>query len=441
MGAFDSSSDIPNQIKIEGETITVTFSPGEPETGQGTVRWNIPTPALGCSSETDGAYCGIVFLLHTSALNAAHIPEDGTLYVADPTADADLHVGDKIGDALVVGAFYEGDKKSRGEELTTEFVIQNLTPKIPYFVAGYAVDCQGRYHKDSQRAYSADKGNPPEEGAPGSQVVLLGPTDDVGDSTGVLATDGTGLVPGMPYEFDIVINNDYPNANGDKIINVSGSGEDFGTYQDLLDAINKAIALVDNPPQSPVPPDQGRYYWDGEGVYQWDGYKHNPVDALIEPTDPADVVFGDYWYNPDTKELQRYNIPSPIGWNPIDIITYHKDPTTLFGGGDYWFDGTKAYSWCATTWCEEKLYIDTNDPGSPQSATCGSYWFDNTNEVLYNWNSEFERWDEVYAIYWDEAPNNLTIGTYWFNSDNDTLGQYEGVDFLILPCRDCPTYR
>ena len=426
MGTFDSSSDIPNQIRIEGETITVTFSPGEPQSGQGTVRWNIPTPALGCTSESDGAYCGMVVLLNTSALTTDHTPADGTFYVGDPTADTNLHAGDKINGALVIGAFYEGEKKSRGEELTNEFVISGLAPKTPYYVIGYAVDCQGRYHKEGQRAYSADFGNAVDPGTPASQVVVLN------DGNGVLPTDGTGLVPGMPYEFEIVVNTDFPNASGNQRILVSGNGEDFGTYQDLLDEINKAVALAGNPPQSPTAPDIGRYYWNGTALSQWDGTVHQPVDALIEPTDPADVAFGDYWYNPDTGQLQRFNIPNPTGWNPIDTLRYHKDPTTLFGGGDYWFDGAKAYSWCATTWCEEVLYITTQDPGLKPSASCGSYWYDTVNEMLFNWNADFLRWDEVFAINWDVAPNNLLVGTYWFDTTNEELKQYDGVDFLTL---------
>ncbi len=429
MGVFDSSSDIPNQIKTEGETITVSFSPGDPATGQGTVRWNIPTPALGCNSETDGAYCGMLVLLSTTALTSEHIPQDGTFYTGDPTADADLHAGDKIAGALVVGSFYEGEKKSRNETLTTELVVSGLSPNTPYYVIGYAVDCQGRYHSDGQRAYSADFGNAVEPGTPGTQSVLLGEIDEQNEYQGILPTDGTGLVPGMPYEFDIVINPNFPTVADNRTVNVYDSGENFGTYQDLVDQINKAIALADNPPQSPVPPDQGRYYWNGESLSQWDGNQHVPVDAVIEPTDPAVVAAGTYWYDPDNDVLQLY---SGAVWTPVNTIAYHKDPTQLFGGGDYWYDGAQGYSWCATTWCEETTFSQETDPGAAPVPTCGDYWFDSENNQLYNWSTELETWVEVLAVEWNVEPNNLLVGDYWFDTTAQELNQWTGAAWTNL---------
>lgn len=429
MGTFDSSSDIPNQIKIEGETITLSFSPGDPSSGQGTVRWNIPTPALGCNSESNGAYCGMVVLLSTTALSADHIPQDGTFYVGDPTADTDLHVGDTIAGALVVGAFYEGELKSSDEPLTTSFVINGLAPKTPYYVIGYAVDCQGRYHSDGQRAYSADFGNTVEPGTPGTQSVLLGELGANNQYQGILPTDGTGLVPGMPYEFDIVINPNFPSVADSRTVNIYGPGEDFGTYQDLVDQINKGFALADNPPQSPVPPDQDRYYWDGATLSQWDGNQHVPVDALTEPTDPANIAVGSFWYNETPDELRQWD---GAVWNLTPTITYHKDPTTLFGGGDYWFDGTNAYSWCATTWCEEVVYNQATDPGIADTPTCGSYWYDSTNQALYNWSPEQTQWQEVFAVEWEVAPNALLTGSYWFDETNGELKQYDGAIFNVV---------
>ena len=103
--------------------IKLEFNQGVPVSGQGTVVWNIPTPAEGCAEGSKGAYAGMVVLLSTSPVSAAEIPQDGTVYTADPTADFDLHAGHRIGDALVVGAFYECEERSRGELLSTSFVI------------------------------------------------------------------------------------------------------------------------------------------------------------------------------------------------------------------------------------------------------------------------------------------------------------------------------
>lgn len=427
MGAFDSPNDTPNQIKHEGDSITLTFSPGEPQTGQGTVRWNIPAPMLGCASDSLGAYCGMIVLLSEQALTIDNAPEDGVLYEADNNADPDIHVGDRVNGALVVGAFYEGEKKSRGEELTTSFVIQGLKPRTSYYVVGYAVDCQGRYHRDGQRAYSADFGNVTDPGTPASQVVVLN------DGDGAAPTDGTGLVPGMTYEFEFEVNTDFPNQSTSRIVKVSEDGANLGTYQDLVDAINNAIAQADNPPQSPVPPDQGRYYWDGENLYQWDGENNQPVTTLTEPTDPAAIVPGTYWHDTTTGDLNLRSA-SPSTWDPVSVIKYVEDPTNLTGGDDYWFDGTNAYRHCPQTWCEEIVHIQETDPLTPIVPTCSVYWYDETNTVLNNWNHDFEQWEAVYAIQWDTAPNALTPGAYWFNYSTQELMHYTGspVDFVSV---------
>jgi len=75
-----------------------------------------------------------------------------------------MHAGDKIGDSLVVGAFYEGDIINQGGTPTTSLTISNINAETPYYVAGYAVDCQGRYHRDGVRGYSDVYGGLEEEG-------------------------------------------------------------------------------------------------------------------------------------------------------------------------------------------------------------------------------------------------------------------------------------
>lgn len=421
MSVFDSPNDTPNQIKHEGDTITLTFAPGKPVTGQGTVSWNIPAPMLGCASDSPGAYCGIVILLSENALTVDNAPQDGVLYEADNSANIDIHAGDTINGALVVGAFYEGEKKSRGEELTTTFTINDLDPRKSYYVVGYAVDCQGRYHRDGARAYSDNFGDLAEPGTPGSQVVVFN------DNNGTLPTDGTGLVPGMTYEFEIAINPNFPNAGTQQIVKVSEDGMNLGTYQDIVDAINEAIAKGGNVPQSPVPIDQGRYYWDGSSLYQWDGNNNQPVDTIVEPTDPATVAVGDYWYNPDTDTLTiRSATPS---WDPVSVISYVEEPTNLTMGDDFWFDGTNAYRYCTETWCEEIVHVQNFDPLTQPVPECSVYWYDETNSVLNNWNHDFEQWEQVFAIQWDVPPNSLAAGSYWYNDSNEELNLYDGATF------------
>lgn len=428
MGAFDSPNDTLNQIKHEGDTIVLTFSPGDPQTGQGTVRWNIPAPMLGCASDSPGAYCGMVVLLSTQPFTINNAPQDGVLYEADPQADPDIHVGDRINGALVIGAFYEGEKKSRGEELTTSFVIQGLQPRTNYYVIGYAVDCQGRYHRDGQRAYSDNLGTVTDPGTPAYQTVVLK------DGNGALPTDGTGLVSGTTYEFEFLVNTNFPNTNTSRTIKVSEDGINLGTYQDLADAINKAIAQADNPPHSPVPPDQGRYYWDGTRLFQWDGTNNQLVDTLVEPTDPSVVASGSYWYNPSTEQLSTAS-GSPLAWTSVDVIRYVEDPTNLTMGDDYWFDGTTAYRYCTETWCEEVVHVQNFDPLTKPVPDCSVYWYDESNSILNHWNHDFDQWETAYAVQWNTPPNALADGTYWYNYNTEELFLYSGspLAFASIP--------
>ena len=108
MGTFDAFADTPNQIHIEGQEITLRFDRTSATTGR--ISWDIPPPAAGCSSDNQ-AYCGMLLTVDTVGADRDTVkPKDGTMYVGDPTADSDLHMGSKRGTSLVVGAFYEAVK-------------------------------------------------------------------------------------------------------------------------------------------------------------------------------------------------------------------------------------------------------------------------------------------------------------------------------------------
>lgn len=424
---FGSFADVANQIKTEGETITLKFEQGVPNSGQGTVSWNIPTPAAGCDSETGGVYSGMVILLSTEPLSASNIPQDGKFYVHDNTADVDAHLGDTISNALVVGAFYEEEKKNRGEALTTSFVVNDLQPNTTYYVAGYAVDAQARYHSDGVRAYSDALSGLKEPNTPAYQTVSVG--------SKILPTDGTGLVPGMIYEFEMLVDPSFPKGTSSRLMKFSADGLNIQTYGDFVDEFNKQAALIDNPPQSPVPINQGRFYWNGEALFVWDGSQNVPQDVIIESSDPSNVSDGVYWFNGTTLQQRTAGV-----WEPISLVTYSQDPTDLGGGNDYWFNGTQGYKWCGKTWCEQATYMQSTDPVDVQSPEdCGHYWYDSENGILYEYNLDSCKWEETFALTWHEAPNALSENTYWFDDVNEKLfvrfgspvGWAEINDFII----------
>jgi hypothetical protein len=430
MGTFDAFADATGQLKREGETITLDFSPGLPVTGQGTIAWNLPTLAHGCQvNDGRGEYCGMVITLSTAPHEHTQAPVDGTFYTSDATADFDKHVGDRINNALVIGAFYEGEKVARGEDLTTSFILSDLIPNQPYYIIGYAVDCQGRYHTEGVRAYSSEYGNTDATDSASFQIVQLNA------GQGVLPTDGTNLVPGIIYEFDIEINENFPqDADPGSIINVKVNGIDVQTYTDLIDNINAQLALAENPVQSPVPPNTGSYLWDStdKQLSQFNGTIYEPLDAIYEPTDPTQIITGSYWYDNTTNLLQQWDIPVPTSWNIIPHIKYHQDLNNL-GCDDYWFNGTLGYNYNGSTWCQLETLIDATDPAIPPPPECGTFWYDENISTLFEWNIDLQQWVERPAIFWPEAPNSLSAGTFWFDLNTQMLFQRGGGVWISQP--------
>ncbi len=422
MSSFDAIGDTANRLKTEAQEIKLSFKQGVPATGQGTIEWNIPGPAQGCQSGEDGVYAGMVLLLHTEPMDATNIPQTGVLYTADPTADFDLSTADRIGDALVIGAIYECENKARGEVLTKTIIINDLKPGVSYYVAGYALDCQNRYHSDGIRSYSGELSTKQTD-IPGEQRISLGT-----NGAGVLPTDGTGLVAGTFYEFDIIVDDTFPDGSGVKTVEITLDGIDAGTYQDLVDNINRQLLLANNPPQSILPPNAGAFFWDAtaQKLFQFDGVNYNEIDVLLEPTDPADVPMGSYWYDTTNKVLNRWNIPTPTGWNVIDFIESESDPSAP-NCGLYWYDNTLARKWNGTTWCDQETLITATDPTTCPVIDCGSYWYDETTNGLLEWNPTNAKWETATAVFWPLAPNQLSTGTYWYDDTNRKLFQRSGI--------------
>lgn len=419
MSDFNPTSDAPFQIKKEGETVTLNFDQGVPTAGQGTVSWNIPEPVGGCEGDSDGVYAGMLIVISTQPIGPGEYPTDGKFYTGDPTADPDLHAGDNIGGALVVGAFYECEEKGQGEDLTNSMVITDLHPRTAYYVAGFPVDCQFNYFTLGVRAYSetAIGANEGCSGMPARQPVQLG------DSNQVLLSDPTGLIPGVTYEFDLVVDDTFPYGTNFTSIPFTFDGFDVPLYEDLLASINNQIMLADNPPQSPLPPFEGLLWWNDEleQLFRWTGYKYELVlNVIVEPTDPTIISHGTYWYNPVTKELMCWE-GSPGGWVVATYTCWNTDPTSDLGCEAFWFDGTLGYQWNGTTWCEQPTVIDDDCPSAVPTLPCGTFWYDELNMTLSEWNPTTLMWTERAAIYWPEAPNALSPGTHWFNLEDQLL--------------------
>ena len=417
MSVFDSHFDTPGAIRVEGEQITLRFDRTGPTTGR--VSWNIPPPANGCTSD-ESAYCGMLVTIDIIPASRSTAPVDGVQYTADPTADPDLHAGDTIGTSLVIGAFYEAEEKGTGQELTTFFDVSNLDADLAYYVSGYAVDCVNRYHTQGVFAYSQNFGSTGTRDTSAFQIA------DMGD--GVALTDGTGLSLGTNYQLDV-------NIDGVEYT-LTINGDDAQTYQDMIDALNNEIEKLTPAPQSPVSPNTGVYWYDTDTgkLFQWDGTQLVELSVLNEPTDPTALAVGDYWYDTANNVLNRWNGTDWVVVPDSSIIEYSKDltDTDKLTVDDYWLQTgspLSAYQWCGNVWCEKTLIVQEQDPTLGINPDCGTFWYNPDDEILRQWNERTCTWDETNAIYWNVDPSAtgspaLLDGSYWFDETNQVLSRW-----------------
>lgn len=414
MSTFDIRNDAPGLLRAESMNVSIRFDRTGPTTGR--ISWNVPTPAAGCTADTQ-AYCGILVTLDTTPASVDKAPTNGVQYTADPTADANLFAGDKLGTSHVVGAFYD-------DRTTVQLDVTGLKPNTPYYVTGYPMDCQHRYFISGVHAYSQDFQRQGTDATSGTQMVQLNNT------AGVAGTDVTGLVCGLFYEFDmqlgIIPRPQAPYRPGECIpqpstYTISVDGCNASTYQDLLNEINKQLSLLGTPPQSPFPPNTNGLYWNGstQKLFQWDGYQHTEItNVIIQTTDPSVIGVGTYWYNPSTGLLKQWD---GSVWQPVVVISHSTDPLVPTCDTTYWFDGNDGYLWNGTTWCQKTVFTGSTDPSLTVNVPCGAFWYNDTEGVLYRWNDAIGIWTNTTAIQYHEDPYNLTSGAYWYNETAEKL--------------------
>lgn len=425
MGVFDNVGDTPGQLSSEALQVNLQFQPGVPSAGQGTISWNIPIPD---STTGKSAYAGLVIVVSHEPVGMHNIPRDGMAFTADPTLDPDKFAGDRIGNARVIGYIYQPDVIASSGTPTTSIVVSDLDLTKNYYIAAYICDTQRRYDQSGSRAYSDRLGAKDAPGTRATQTVLLGFNPNTFKS-GKLPTDGTNLVAGAKYQFQVI--HDYGYPHGKNTVNnmlITFDGAMAGTYGDMVKLINAQMAVQCNRNTfvSPVPPGQGIYYWDAttQTLYYFDGTQLIPVtDVIISPTDPRDVVVGTYWYNPITNILSIWD---GTQWDQVPLITYATDPTEPLAG-TWWWDGTHAWTRCGNTWCEvptSETFISTTDPSCPATPVTCAFWFNTTTNVLYTYANG--QWVPAYAVSWPQAPNAVAAGSYWFDLTNNTLYIREG---------------
>lgn len=405
MSIYDNFADVPNQIRIEGQEITIVFARTSENTAR--ISWNIPPPAQGCSA-ANRAYDGIVVTISNSPANyLTTSPKDGVYYEGDPTADYDIHSGSKIDKAYVVGAFYH-------DKTTTFIDITGILPKTPYYVSGYAVDAVGRYHREGVHAYSLPTGiqSYSVEDYPATHEIELASINPI------LPKTLTGLIDGIEYNLPIKMEC--------RLYNIKINGSDARSYTNLISILNEKMAEITSPYIASVPPKAGDYYTENNIFYKWNGHRLIPIDVVAINNDPTTPINGTYWLN--SGILYIYNNV----WEQVDNIITSSEPPDILNSYDVWFDGNIVRVWEGNHWCDYNTIISDLNPQLPPQLIAGDYWYDTTNNEFFKWDEINKRWIPELVIYYEANPNDLNTGDYWYDENVNKIKQYVASSWNIL---------
>lgn len=401
MSVFGNYNDLSNQILREGQEISIKFQRNND--GTGTVSWNIPPPANGCTAESQ-AYDGIVITVSEQPANyISTSPKNKVIYNADNTLNLTANLGDKIDYATVIGAFYH-------DKTTTSLVVTDIDPKKWYYISGYAVDNVGTYHREGVHAYSLptgiDEGS--EQDYSAYHDIVIVPTDGSLTITGPTLT---GLDVTKVYNFTLKLD------GIDYTIEVNGS--DSTTYTNLIAAINNKIKYLGLTFFSgALPPHANELYLDigSLSLYTWDGYRNNYQNMIIFDQDPATKPVNTYWYNSTSSILSIYN----TSWDSVPLINLDNKPTEPYCG-QIWFTGTDAYEWDGDHWIKLCLYVQPRSPQLAPVLNCNTYWYNKTTGTLNKWD---DSWTEVLSIVSKKDPNTLSTGDFWYDETTSTMMKY-----------------
>lgn len=407
MSVYDNFADSPNQIKTEGQEITLNFQRTSDTTAR--ISWNIPPPAQGCSAERR-AYDGIVVTVSNTPANyITTSPKDGTYYTGDATADYDLHAGDKIDKAYVLAALYHNK--------TTTFIdIDGIKPKTPYYVSAYAVDSVGRYHREGVHAYSLPTGaqSYDTEDYPAKHKIY------VYSQVPLLDKSPTGLRANTEYSLPIKMECQQ--------LDIKINGSDAVTYGQLVEKLNERFASFAGTFTSPTAPKFNQYFKTvNDSIVQWNGSRMLAVNCIKSTSDPANLPLGTFWLNGSDLFVL-----SATGWVLVTNIIQSISPPSELAAYTIWFDGTTVRIWENGHWCDYNTIISDRNPQLPPDLSVGDYWFDESANEMFKWNDILQKWDDALVIYFDRDPNTLNTGDFWYDEKTSKMKRFVGSTWNIL---------
>jgi hypothetical protein len=149
----------------------------------------------------------------------------------------------------------------------------------------------------------------------------------------------------------------------------------------------------------------------------WNGLDWIPLPATIMIDQPLTGTSGQYWVNPVSRVVSRYNLLTTT-WEVQPAIVWHKQPDE-FAAGDYFYNTTTetlfVYDGLASVWVDitASLYTTEEDPAKPEEINDGAVWY-NTGSNMWFIRSG-SQWNGVVVVETATDPRTLTEG-FWYNT-------------------------
>jgi hypothetical protein len=364
--------DSPNSLTDENNRIDLSFKRNGTS---GTISWTIPQN-LDNPNAPPVHYNGILLLLDNKPI--VDKPINQKKYQDDTTVDRNRHVGDIIGNSLVIGSLYN-------DITTNSITITDLNDNDDYYIAGFSVDNVTSYSTPIFSYQLPLKLNKDNDSTAGYHVIKL------------------GILP----EDEITIDNDlYLNIdNKDYTLHIVAN-----TYQELVDDINFNLNKIDNPYIGNEPKNNNGFYLTNNTLYQFDGVNDIKQECFFGVNPPNQIADGTYWITDD--KLSQWNNNK---WDELNVIRYTK-PTLDLEDGDYWYDGNNAYRYDGYIWKKLKT-SDGKDPSITKTLKNNAIWYNGKDFFKYTKEKCNSIWNNIDVFYSENNPLTYLNGYYWLKDN------------------------
>lgn len=393
----------PYQLRAESRTVRLISQRISPTVIR--VSWNVPE-ARGGAGDTR-AYYGIVVLLSNDTVK--NVPVDGREYQYDNVGASNIHLADKIGNALVVFSCYN--------DVVTNYIdITDCPEGSSYYFTGYCVDSLIRYDVDGVYAYERklNKDIPLLEASPSVQLYSIlnsSITDDVDFNTPTPPSSITvaGTLNKVPF-----------NITASYVLPV--------TYEEMIDAINYQFGMFYSDYQNNLPINTNAIWVDvpNEQVFQWTGFVNNTlIPSFFGSSDPRLIALNTLWLNDPT--LKKWN---GSAWITQNLINFPSSPISLLSN-TIWFNGTVAKKWDGSNWLSVPTYVTNVDPTAPVSVD-GFYWLRDDDHLFFISRNKLIPVNNLTFSPFD--PLLPPLNSFWVNPKDELLYQWNGTSWALKTC-------